>query len=231
MLASDLNRSQIQVLARATAPPPSSSLRREPQQARSRERIARVLDAAERLLASEGADALTTTRIAEEAGISVSSLYQYFPDKGAIVDALARKYMDEFEGLMADLVRRDQGNADLVASLIDAFAERYRSQPGYRALWFGPHLSEQLREADRRNREALADGVRRMLLERRAVRDGPDLLTSCRTAVLTAHALLQEAFLIDATGDPALLAEAKRILRCYLDDVVTRHATEKGPDR
>src|SRR3954447_18768060 len=91
----------------ATAPEPAR--RRVPQQARSRALMQRVLDAAEELLATEGVEALTTTRIAAEANVAVGSLYQYFPDKRTIVDALAARYLDEFEGLMDEMAERAAG--------------------------------------------------------------------------------------------------------------------------
>ena len=83
----------------------SLTLRREPQQARSRARLAGLLDAAEKLLVREGPEALTTTRIAEEAGVSVGSLYRWFPDKAAIVDALTRRYLAEFEATIDERPR------------------------------------------------------------------------------------------------------------------------------
>jgi AcrR family transcriptional regulator len=193
-----------------------------------------VLDAAEDLLAREGVEALTTTRIAAEADVAVGSIYQYFPDKATIVDALAGRYLDEFEALMAEQADRaiEEGWDDrLVDRLIDAYADRYRREPGYRALWFGRHLSSELREADRRNKAALADGVRRILLGTGMVRDAKGLRTACRAAVLCADAMLVEAFHTEAKGEPALLKEAKRILRCHLADVVGRYArTTKGND-
>jgi AcrR family transcriptional regulator len=204
------------------------ALRRVPQQARSRALIQRVLDSAEELLASEGVEALTTTRIAGEANVAVGSLYQYYPDKRAIVDALAARYLDEFEGLMDEMAERAAGERwradDLVDRLIDAYADRYRREPGYRALWFGRHLSEELRQADRQNKAALAEGVRRILTGTREVRDSKGLRTACFAAVLTADALLVEAFQQDPEGEPALLGEAKRILRCHLADVVSRYS-------
>jgi AcrR family transcriptional regulator len=210
----------------ATASEPA--LRRVPQQARSRALIQRVLDSAEELLATEGVEALTTTRIAGEANVAVGSLYQYFPDKRAIVDALAARYLEEFEGLMDEMAERAAGERwqadDLVDRLIDAYADRYRREPGYRALWFGRHLSDELRQADRQNKAALADGVRRILTGTRAVRDSKGLRTACFAAVLTADALLVEAFQQDPKGEPALLGEAKRILRCHLADVVSRYS-------
>ena len=124
-----------------------------------------MLDAAERLLIDEGVEALRTGRIADEAGVSVGSLYQYFPDVGAIVDALARRYLGEFEALMDELAERalSEDWGDLVGGLIDGFAARYRSEPGYRALWSGRHLSDELLAADRTNKRTLAEGVRRVL--------------------------------------------------------------------
>lgn len=183
-----------------------------------------MLDAAERLLVTEGVEALRTGRIAAEAGVSVSSLYQYFPDRGAIVDALAGRYLTEFEALMDELAERalSEDWGDLVGGLIDGFAERYRAEPGYRALWFGRHLSEELQSADRHNKRTLADGVRRVLVGRGLARDGEELERACLAAVLTADALLQEAFRESPEGDPALLAEAKVILRRYLEEVASR---------
>lgn len=62
--------------------------RRTPTQRRSRETVAVILEAAARILASDGADALSTNHIAEVAGVSVGSLYQYFPDRDSLVAAL-----------------------------------------------------------------------------------------------------------------------------------------------
>ncbi len=204
-------------------------LRRVPTQARSRARVRRLLDAAEELLAAEGAEALTTTRVAEKAGVSVGSLYQYLPDKEAIIEALARRYLAEFEALMGELersLRNDPGAwTDPVGRLIDAVSERYRERPGYRALWFGRDLSDELRAADRSNKLALAQGVRRIAVALGLARDDDYLRVAARAGVLVTDSILQEAFRSDPAGDPALIEEAKRILRLYLAEVV-RHYTE-----
>jgi AcrR family transcriptional regulator len=203
-------------------------LRRVPTQERSRARVRRLLDAAEHLLAAEGAEALTTTRVAEEAGVSVGSLYQYLPDKGAIVEALARRYLAEFERLMGELEReipRDpEAWTDPVGRLIDAFSERYRRRPGYRALWFGRDLSDELRAADRENKVALAQGVRRIAVSLGIARDDDYLRVASRAGVLVTDSILQEAFRSDPLGDPQLIEEAKRILRLYLAEVMRHYA-------
>ena len=211
-------------------------LRRVPTQARSRARLRRLLDTAEEVLAGEGAEALTTTRVAEAAGVSVGSLYQYLPDKGAIVQALARRYLAGFEELMAQLERDalrggGRGWDDPVGRLIDEFSERYRELPGYRALWFGRELSDELRAADRENKVALARGVRRIAVALGLARDDSYLEVAARAGVLVTDSILQEAFRLDPNGDPQLIEEAKRILRLYLAEVVRNyaHASEASP--
>ncbi len=63
-------------------------MRKIPQQKRSREMVGRLLDATATLLAERGLDNTTTNHVAERAGVSIGSLYQYFPDKDALIEAL-----------------------------------------------------------------------------------------------------------------------------------------------
>jgi AcrR family transcriptional regulator len=193
-------------------------LRRTPRQARSRQKLAQVLEAADRLLATEGADALTTTRVAAEAGVSVGALYQYLPDRDAIVDLLADRYLGRLEALMDEFVQQASRQTwpDVVGVLVDAFADRYRSEPGLRALWFGRHLTERTRAADREHKRAMATGVHRVLVAQGLLADDAAGATACHTAFLAADAVIQEAFRADATGATDLLAELKTMLRAYL---------------
>jgi AcrR family transcriptional regulator len=78
------------------------SSRKQPKQARSTELVAAILDAAVQVLGKEGATRFTTARVAEKAGVSIGSLYQYFPNKAAI---LFRLQSDEWQQT-TDLLRR-----------------------------------------------------------------------------------------------------------------------------
>src|SRR3954451_16373601 len=84
----------------------SVSSRKQPQQARSNELVTAVLDAAVQVLAKEGAQRFTTARVAERAGVSVGSLYQYFPNKAAILFRLQsdewRRTSELLRGVLAD---------------------------------------------------------------------------------------------------------------------------------
>jgi AcrR family transcriptional regulator len=238
-------------------------VRREPQQARSRARVAQILASADAILSVEGFEALTVRRIAQEAGVPVGSIYQFFPDKAAVVDALAHGYIGEFDAAIAGLVEsaaaagpdgtataatttedaadglaaadggaaEDAGTApgsagvdwsDPVGRLVDEFANLYRSRPGYVALWSGRHLSPELARADEANNQAIAAGVRRILVARGILADGPDLERNSQVAVRVADALLQFAFSAAAGGDEGILRELKTMLRLYLADLAAR---------
>jgi AcrR family transcriptional regulator len=83
------------------------SSRKQPQQARSAELVAMILEAAVQVLAKEGAQRFTTARVAEKAGVSVGSLYQYFPNKAAILFRLQsdewRQTSELLRGILEDV--------------------------------------------------------------------------------------------------------------------------------
>ena len=98
------------------------SSRKQPQQARSADLVATILEAAAQVLAKEGAQRFTTARVAEKAGVSVGSLYQYFPNKAAI---LFRLQVDEWRQTTELLCRiLEDGRTeplDRLRSLVHAF--------------------------------------------------------------------------------------------------------------
>ncbi|WP_370615687.1 TetR/AcrR family transcriptional regulator [Mumia sp. Pv 4-285] len=96
----------------APAPPPygtSDSLqpRKQPRQARSRATVDRILGSGREVLLRDGYDAFSTNRVAEAAGISPGSLYQYYPNKHAIIAAIVERYADDVsDQVAASLVDR-----------------------------------------------------------------------------------------------------------------------------
>lgn len=86
--------------------------RRAPRQARALEKVELILEAAIRLLERDGLEALNTNTLAETAGISIGTLYQYFPDKHAVLSALADR---EMAGLSARVLSNLQGPAPATA--------------------------------------------------------------------------------------------------------------------
>lgn len=138
------------------------SPRRDPVQQRSRERMGRILAAARDLIAAGGSDALRMADVAEKAGVSIGSLYQYFPEKGAIVRALAEGYHAESracieEGLagVADL----EGLGRAFEALVDTYYGIFITEPVMRDIWSGMQADKTLAaielDASRANGELL----------------------------------------------------------------------------
>lgn len=127
------------------------SSRKQPKQARSTELVATILEAAIQVLTREGAQRFTTARVAEKAGVSVGSLYQYFPNKAAILFRLQsdewRQTTEMLRGILEDgslpplqrlralvhaFIRSECDEAAMRVALDDA-APLYRDAPEARA--------------------------------------------------------------------------------------------------
>ena len=127
-------------MADATAAPGEPSpLRRQPRQARSQERVRRILAAAEELFVAGGVGSTTTNAIAAKAGVPIGSLYQFFPDKGAILRSLAQLYAEQLHELLTAFFDRGDGRClSLEASITAAVAltdRFFRDHPGYPAIF------------------------------------------------------------------------------------------------
>jgi AcrR family transcriptional regulator len=122
--------------------------RRSPKQERGQQRVDRILDAAAVEFARVGYEVATTNAIARRAKTSVGSVYQFYPNKEAILYALSNRYLELLRGLH-DRVLGEQTNElsmpEFYDRLVDGIAEFHRSQPGFAALFYGsttsPHLA------------------------------------------------------------------------------------------
>ena len=113
-------------------------MRRVPKQARSKQKVARILAAARSLMIREGGSALTTNRIAAEAGVGVGSLYEYFPDKQSIINQLIEDLAtSESEHLLARLaLLGDADPGQLIDETVSLVFDLYLDHHAlYRALW------------------------------------------------------------------------------------------------
>jgi AcrR family transcriptional regulator len=105
--------------------------RRKPQQRRARQTVDAILEAVIRLLKREGFAAISTNRIAEVAGVSIGSVYQYFPDKRAIFVALHQRHIEQIDRLVeAKLFEHASSPLDtLMRAMIDAMVDAHTVDP------------------------------------------------------------------------------------------------------
>jgi AcrR family transcriptional regulator len=97
--------------------------RKSPVQARSTASVDALLEATVQVLLSVGKERLTTTRVASRAGVSVGTLYQYFPNKSALLQAALKRHLDEVTEAVERVCREQKGNtlAHMATALINAF--------------------------------------------------------------------------------------------------------------
>ena len=99
--------------------------RKTPIQARSTASVNAILDATIQVLLKLGKERLTTTRVALRAGVSVGTLYQYFPNKSALLQAALRRHLDEVTNAVELVCKQQEGAAlrQMATALITAFFE------------------------------------------------------------------------------------------------------------
>lgn len=112
----------------------TESVRKSPTQVRAVMTVAAIIEAATQILQSDGEERLTTNRIAERAGVSIGSLYQYFADKEAIIEAIAERERDQIIAtILRSLGRKEATDLesrvrDVIRTIIGAFVRRKRAR-------------------------------------------------------------------------------------------------------
>jgi AcrR family transcriptional regulator len=160
------------------------SSRKRPKQARSTELVAAILEAAAQVLAEEGAPRFTTARVAEKAGVSIGSLYQYFPNKAAI---LFRLQSDEW-GRTSSLLRLilEDGTRPPLERLRDLVRAFVRSECEEAAMRVALNDAAPLYRDAPEAREARASGERVMeVFMRDALPAAPDSARALAADLIT----------------------------------------------
>jgi AcrR family transcriptional regulator len=104
-------------------------MRKQPQQARSRATIEAILQAAAHILGERGWEGLTTNDVAELAGVSIGSLYQYFPHKLALVEAVRRRHFDDVLAVLRAAADRQLPRAHRIEALVDGMISVHSRYP------------------------------------------------------------------------------------------------------
>jgi AcrR family transcriptional regulator len=198
-----------------------SLLRNEPVQARSSARLAGLLDAAAAVIDEIGFERLTTAMVAERAGASIGTVYRYFPDRIAVVEALAircsQRLAERFDAAIAESGATTwQEGSD---ALIDLTVQMYRSEPGFRAIRFGGDAGSSQDESEDDDRlAALGQTVRSIFRDRFGVPDTDRVARAFVVVTEAGHAVLARAHR-DSRAETALVQEYRAMSRGYLSAV------------
>ncbi|TIC79120.1 TetR/AcrR family transcriptional regulator [Nocardioides sp. GY 10127] len=198
----------------------SSGARRRPTQARSQLKMKKVLRAAERILDEEGEDAVTTTAVAARAGISVGWIYNYFDDRGALLEELLIDQMqeleDELEAVFYGLDHRDWRRSATAAC--DVVGRFYRDLPGFSSIQNDGEWTRTIQRLGNQMDEAIAEMVLDSFTLPPLREDAPDV--PMRLVVATYLTLLNTTVGMVVRAQPdevePVLEEAARMCVAYL---------------
>ncbi len=193
-----------------------SMTRREPTQQRAKDRVERILASASELIAETGSDAVRMTEVAARAGIPIGSLYQYFPDKAAILRLLAVRFMERVRISLAEGLKDISSVEEALAridTILDAYYGTFINEPVVRDVWSGTQSDKALQALDiedsRENGRLVAAALKHLVPEAEHVR----FEAACFLLMQISGAAVRLAIAVERTEGDLLVAEFRRLTR------------------
>jgi AcrR family transcriptional regulator len=189
-----------------------------------------MLDACAALIDEVGYEGLTTTLLAERAQVAIGSVYQFFPDKRAVVQALTQRNLEAYLERLAEKLTAAELTDwwDGVGAAIDEYIQMHRTVPGFRTLHFGDVVDVHLLDEERDNSTVIAEQLSEVLVAKLAVPDSDRLRFALAISVEVGDALIKFAFRREQAGDESVLDEAKTLIREYLHRQLTSELVRQG---
>ena len=194
------------------------ALRNEPVQARSTARLAALMDAAAAVVEEIGYERLTTAMVAERAGASIGTVYRYFPDRIAVLQALGARNLERALSRVTDEaanVKHDDWMTALHASM-DILIEAFRNEPGFRSLRVGDVIDLRPAPNEIPFKSILATALLDSLIARFGVPDNDEVRFAFETSIEISDALAARAFARNPDGDVTFLEAGAGIVASLL---------------
>jgi AcrR family transcriptional regulator len=196
----------------------SAQLRNEPVQARSTARLTALLDAAAAAVHELGYERLTTAMVAERAGASIGTVYRYFPDRIAVLQALASRNLERvltgIHHAFAD--QQHETWRDAIDAGFDVYVSSFRTEPGFASLRSGDVIDLRPAATPATHNSRLAETMVESLSARFGFEDSEATRFAFENAVEVMDALVARAFARDAHGDSAFLDRGRKLVTSIL---------------
>ena len=187
-------------------------LKKQPLQDRARFTVAVLKEAAAHILREQGCEGLTTNKVAEKAGVSIGSLYQYFPSKESLIAEIKRDHFKDLRQSMKAAYEsvKDRPLAVIVKAFIDASIEAHRLDPPLHKVLSGDLSEFKIKENDR-SKNAVHALVESLLTERKnELRGDINIPLATRLTYKVIEGVIHDAVLYE----PDLLEEER-----FVDEV------------
>lgn len=193
--------------------------RRSPQQNRAKQTVERILDATAELLDEEGHEDLTTERVAERSGVNIATLYHYFPNKLALLFALARQFAEQQQERLDAIYRHreEMGWRKTIDKLVDAGFEFNRTVKGALAVSRAMQSNSALRQVDYERDSRQSEFVATVLAELGIKGSRYELKTRALVLLQTAGSAMDKALMWYPENAEAAMNEVKLMMKQYIN--------------
>ncbi len=191
-------------------------MRRSPQQARGQRRVSTILDAASDVFSEIGYEETTTNAIAIRANTSIGSLYQFFPNKNSILEALAQRYRVKLHELLAGGFAGAGSLQNSLTLLIDQVDHYYVDNPAFQPMFYASQSSKSLTRVANETGKILVDSVSRMFTDAVPSINSPEAEFYARVVVFMMRSLIPLSNAPDEPHRERVLPELKRMVFAYL---------------
>jgi AcrR family transcriptional regulator len=208
--------------------------RRRPQQSRSRERVTTILDAARTLIGTRGNDAVSMREIAATAGVPISSVYQYFPDKNAIVRELISSHLATVRQRVVQAfgrLRRPQDLMRATEATLDGVMRLFTDEPALAVIWAGVQANPVLRELDDQDSREIAAYLAQVLVRLLPGIPRMEIEGFCLFAAHVPTTVVRIALGLEPRSRRRLLGELRTLARLRMGDLVARNVPPRRKRR
>lgn len=188
-------------------------------QERSSARLSGLLDAAAEIVDEVGFERVTTAMIAQRAGASIGTVYRYFPDRIAVLQALRERAIHRFHATVVDEITR-VGPTDwwgAIGCSIDAYVQMHRQERGFKIIKFVDNVNAPEAAGERFEQGFFARRLAEILSSEYQLPGDDGLAFRLEVAVEMADAIISRAFYSDPQGDPIFLKECRAVIYGYLE--------------
>ena len=191
-------------------------------QVRSSKRLVALLDATADVISDIGYETLTTAMVAERAGASIGTVYRYFPDRIAVLQALISRNRQRAQQSVVDNLNKSSASSvsDAVDVVFNTYLDLFRSEPGFRSLRLGDVLDIRPAQTSRTGNADFAQLVGDELAQKLSLTLDSKARMALETGIEVMDSLLARAFLRVERGDRAIVDEARRLLHASVDGII-----------
>ena len=195
--------------------------RKQPAQRRAEETVTLILDTSAQLLSKLGLEDFNTNLLAQQAGLRVSTVYRYFPNKHAILTALVQNLRDAILEALTSVKGDNDDWRSVIIEYIDAYVALCREHEGFLAIRRAMQSTPKLRGIEKEMETKLSSSIAKLLQKKGVKIQAPDLNQVIQVFFVSGSAIYDLAWLKgkkDRDAEEAIIRELKTMAISYLSN-------------